>query len=1070
MLDVDLSKYPDQIEETTSDNMIAIGDTHANSMKVLYFLVSKGVLKLKNDDYAELCGIYKKKVDYLPKDDLELLKWTLTKDDYDRIEVIKTEDDLDSFKKSLTKEDYDRFKETLTKKQLVDRFKGFLTEDEDAFDRFKNILTEEDLDRFKSILADAEVSDNAPFILFLGDDLFDRGNNDYFVLKIYEKLSQANVNFTVQHSDHGMEFWQAFNKDFKDFVANIKPDSARSYHNLKNLMDKGLVQKEEIQGIVERHYKPYTKLVSYEIHRGQDGEKDKIYISMHAPCGMETVKALAKYYGIEFKNNSVDELAAVTNEINAAFQLELELNEVDKHFEADCTDGDDIAVRNILGRAPIAADKSPVVRALWNRVLGSNYFQNQCDNIEVNDNKNFEVHFRHGHDASTQQFYNQQLLNILKAYFISHKAGVPLHSTKIEDSIEKFIIERAFNWDNPQESLSIIYKDFISGFEQLPETISAEVDLDDFYEKTELPNFNTLDSIPDDNPLYNFLYRYINASAEEKPFVSFAENVENYDNESGKGKNEETGEEVLSGGYHVRQAQKGEVAEPKEIPLAKLRRLSKEIEGLNYLGGSTSELQKVKQDTLEEFFKDYSQKIENEIVFLINYNQTKDFHEQNSEEYQPHIDRLDYYLRAFEEQKHNFRNEQHSALSAYQENFKILKEDNKKNKKLVVKINSVWSQFEKFIKETQLSRRVSAKSDEKKRNIDSALDRLKKEKYQAVMDLLKQNKSFAQAELFNAWLNHEVGDDSSLNEAFQTQRRGSHSGELSPNTYSAKQVTHRLSKMSDDQMLSAEDTDRHSLPDSHLLNSKDATAKEWKAHYENIIYINDNYEKLSADNISTESLKSLSSSIQEQILKFEQLVPLARLEKFQLERGDGGHPEFNVAKLTEIIQDLKQKQTSISQQLEDLATIDRIFKDFKENINDIKFSKFGDSSAKRQTRTDILASIEENRYKIVAELLNSPDNGDTLSEQVLFNAFLEHKPNDHVVSLNTLFQTHRFGVTLFGKELGHKKDDQSENTQGFTQVKAIRAKMDNTDLGLQDDGFKQIASKQAVEARQHVNQ
>jgi hypothetical protein len=76
-------------------------------------------------------------------------------------------------------------------------------------------ITRAQLRLFKTIVANLEVSSSNFSIIFLGNDLCDRGMNDYSTLKIYEKLSEKNVDFKIILSNHSAQFLKQFFRGFQ---------------------------------------------------------------------------------------------------------------------------------------------------------------------------------------------------------------------------------------------------------------------------------------------------------------------------------------------------------------------------------------------------------------------------------------------------------------------------------------------------------------------------------------------------------------------------------------------------------------------------------------------------------------------------------------------------------------------------------------------------------------------------------------------------------------------------------------------------------------------------------------
>lgn len=75
-------------------------------------------------------------------------------------------------------------------------------------------LTKKHLDEFNQILSKIEFSKDS-LVRLIGDELADRGNNDYFTLKILEKLNEHKVPVEIIVSNHSIEFIEACEKQDK---------------------------------------------------------------------------------------------------------------------------------------------------------------------------------------------------------------------------------------------------------------------------------------------------------------------------------------------------------------------------------------------------------------------------------------------------------------------------------------------------------------------------------------------------------------------------------------------------------------------------------------------------------------------------------------------------------------------------------------------------------------------------------------------------------------------------------------------------------------------------------------
>ncbi|NDH08316.1 MAG: hypothetical protein EBY16_01630 [Gammaproteobacteria bacterium] len=160
----------------------------------------------------------------------------------------------------------------------------------------------------------------------LGDEFSDRGSNDYFTLKILEKLKQEQVPFEIIVSNHGVEFLLAFEKvpQFQDYKSKVRP--ATSMHNLQALMKKGMVTSEEMVAFAEQSYRPSLKLISYSLSKYKDDSEITIY--SHGKTGLDTIKDLTEQLGVKYEDKTAIELAQTIDGINQKFQEFVQLGEV----------------------------------------------------------------------------------------------------------------------------------------------------------------------------------------------------------------------------------------------------------------------------------------------------------------------------------------------------------------------------------------------------------------------------------------------------------------------------------------------------------------------------------------------------------------------------------------------------------------------------------------------------------------------------------------------------------------------------------------------------------------------
>lgn len=243
-------------------------------------------------------------------------------------------------------------------------------------------LTVEHLNRFNHIL------DNMIFrphcrIRLLGDELADRGNNDYFTLKVLEKLQQSQVHVEILISNHGMEFIEAYEKqDHFHAPMLLFNRQAASIERLQFLITEKLVSREEIISIINQVYKPLLKVLSYSLNK----DHSEITIYSHAPIDFKNIEQLAEKFNIFFDNTSAVKLAQTIEQINSKFKQFVINNSVNTLY-----------TREMMHRGyeglPITSD-APIEFLVWNRrysILDRSPLRND-----------YCLNFVHGHDSGVQ--------------------------------------------------------------------------------------------------------------------------------------------------------------------------------------------------------------------------------------------------------------------------------------------------------------------------------------------------------------------------------------------------------------------------------------------------------------------------------------------------------------------------------------------------------------------------------------------------------------------------------------------------------------------------------------------
>ncbi len=161
--------------------------------------------------------------------------------------------------------------------------------------------------RFRAILDRIQVEPVFPKIRLIGDTLCDRGANDFFTLKILEKLSLSQVPLEIVLSNHDLEFLRFFfllplpphllPADklpllFKQLQPTVSPSTS-----LERLINISAVRPEiwnEVGDIFAKHYLPALRIISVS----ENLDHQELAFFSHAWVGIEAVENLARSYGI----------------------------------------------------------------------------------------------------------------------------------------------------------------------------------------------------------------------------------------------------------------------------------------------------------------------------------------------------------------------------------------------------------------------------------------------------------------------------------------------------------------------------------------------------------------------------------------------------------------------------------------------------------------------------------------------------------------------------------------------------------------------------------------------------
>lgn len=238
----------------------------------------------------------------------------------------------------------------------------------------KKNLTIEDIKAFNAIIENLEIGEK-PHIRFIGDEICDRGQNDYFIFKILDKLNKSGVQTEILLSNHSIEFMIPYEQNQMLYAPNMGfMGQTLSMDNMRALIERGVITKEEVDQLVQASYLPNLKLISYTL----DGDNLTVY--SHAGIGLETIRSLTELFkddGVVYKDDTAEDLARTIEAINSVFE---------KHVKAGTVH---TLIKNILNDSDYKND--PVTFLIWNR--NYNYLSRKQDH------NGYHMFYAHGHDS-----------------------------------------------------------------------------------------------------------------------------------------------------------------------------------------------------------------------------------------------------------------------------------------------------------------------------------------------------------------------------------------------------------------------------------------------------------------------------------------------------------------------------------------------------------------------------------------------------------------------------------------------------------------------------------------------
>lgn len=240
----------------------------------------------------------------------------------------------------------------------------------------------DDFSNYNQIIAKIMVRKDVKINL-IGDELADRGSNDYFMLKLLEKLVDEKANLDIKMSNHTKEYFTHYEAGSAYDSSDLNNNGSRSMLNMHRSIEAGIFFREEVDLIVDKVYKKLN-LLSYT--RNTEGKKLTIY--SHAPIGLTHIRKMANALNIKnalpkngkgtifnetlpsLTDQEMGEIVRVIDAVNEKFHLLFKTKTITRYSELK------------KSKEKFAAALEGII---WNR---------DCESIDRPDN----VNFVNGHD------------------------------------------------------------------------------------------------------------------------------------------------------------------------------------------------------------------------------------------------------------------------------------------------------------------------------------------------------------------------------------------------------------------------------------------------------------------------------------------------------------------------------------------------------------------------------------------------------------------------------------------------------------------------------------------------
>ena len=268
-------------------------------------------------------------------------------------------------------------------------------------DSVSDALLKADIRTFNEIVDNRLRLNQLKLVRLVGDEVGDRGQNDYFILKILQKLHNDKVPVEIMMSNHGVELAHAIEKydERGGFERTVLHNHlALSLDNLEKLRKRSIVSEEDILGMVEQAYKPCLKALSYSLN----GTQNEITLFSHAAIDVQVIQYMAKELKLNYADATARELAQTIDNINASIQAHIQQGTLHTLYsQAELEKG-------YRGEMELTPD-NPLEFTMWNR----NYENAVKKDIHrVAQYNGYRINYVHGHDSSDPLIDQDHICNL----------------------------------------------------------------------------------------------------------------------------------------------------------------------------------------------------------------------------------------------------------------------------------------------------------------------------------------------------------------------------------------------------------------------------------------------------------------------------------------------------------------------------------------------------------------------------------------------------------------------------------------------------------------------------------